>query len=118
MLAQEYISTDKVKERREARERHIESEIILVIDRIELEMEDMIVCRLHSEKSRVEGQFVSEKVRSKNPFILKDKYLEMKYLIEREKAYLKLITDFNGKVITYLVSMFSKEELHITRSIK
>ena len=42
----------------------------------------------------------------------------MKYLMEREKAYLKLITDFNGKVITYMVTIFSKEELQIAKNLK
>lgn len=42
----------------------------------------------------------------------------MKYLIQRESAYLKLITDFNGKIITYMISMFSKEEVQINREIK
>jgi len=88
------------------------------LERIELEMEDMIICRLHSEKEKVEGKFVSEKIRSRNPYLTKDKYLEMKYLMEREKAYLKLITDFNGKVITYMVTIFSKEEPQIARTLK
>jgi len=107
-----------VKERREKRERHIDEEIVRVLERIELEMEDMIICRLHSEKEKVEGKFVSEKIRSRNPYLTKDKYLEMKYLMEREKAYLKLITDFNGKVITYMVTIFSKEEPQIARTLK
>ncbi len=38
--------------------------------------------------------------------------------MQREKAYLKLITQLNGKVITYLVSIFSKEELIIAKNIK
>lgn len=42
----------------------------------------------------------------------------MKYLIQRENAYLKLITNFNGKIITYMISMFSKEEVQINREIK
>ena len=42
----------------------------------------------------------------------------MKYLIQRESVYLKLITDFNGKVITYMVSMFSREEVQISKTIK
>jgi len=42
----------------------------------------------------------------------------MKYLMQRENAYLKLMHDFNGKVITYMVSMFSKEELQIAKIIK
>jgi hypothetical protein len=91
---------------------------VRVIDRIELEMEDMIVCRLSSEKEKSEGKFVSEMIRSKNPYLTKDKYLEMKYLIEREKVYLKLITELNGKVTTYLVSIFSKEEPQIGRALK
>jgi hypothetical protein len=42
----------------------------------------------------------------------------MKYLMQRENVYLKLINDFNGKLITYMVSMFSREEVEIARSIK
>lgn len=42
----------------------------------------------------------------------------MKYLIQRENAYLKLITDFNGKLITYMINMFSKEEVQIVRLIQ
>jgi len=38
--------------------------------------------------------------------------------MERENVYLKLINDFNGKLITYMVSMFSKEEVQIANSIK
>lgn len=46
-----------------------------VIDRIELEMEDMIKCRLLSEIEKANGKFVSERIRSHNPFLAKDKYL-------------------------------------------
>jgi hypothetical protein len=42
----------------------------------------------------------------------------MKYLIQRENAYLKLITDFNGKLITYMINMFSKEEVQIVRLLQ
>jgi hypothetical protein len=52
--------------------------------------------------------FTSTMIRSRSPYLTKDKYLEMKYLIQRENAYLKLITDLNGKIITYMISMFSK----------
>lgn len=65
----------KVKERREKRERYIEEEIILVIDRIELEMQDMIKCRLMNEREKAESRFISEKIRSGNPYLTKDRYL-------------------------------------------
>jgi hypothetical protein len=38
--------------------------------------------------------------------------------MQRENAYLKLIQEFNGKAITYMVSMFSKEEVRIAKTIK
>lgn len=81
-------------------------------------MEDMIICRLQNEKERLENFYVSQKIRSSNPYLIKDKYLEMKYLMERENVYLKLMNDFNGKLITYMVSMFSKEEVQIAKNIK
>ena len=71
-------------------------------------MEDMIICRLQNEKHHLDNHYVSQKIRSPNPFLLTDKYLEMKYLMQREHVYLQLITDFNGKIITYMVSMFSR----------
>lgn len=46
-------------------------------------MEDMILCRLQSERDKMEGKFVSEKIRCKNPYLTKDKYLEMKYMMQR-----------------------------------
>jgi hypothetical protein len=52
----------------------------------------MIKCRLLNEMQKVDGKFVPEKIRSHNPFLSKDKYLEMKYLIQRENAYLRLIS--------------------------
>lgn len=107
-----------VKEKREKRERRMEEEVIQVMDRIELEMEDMIKCRLLNEREKSENKFVSEKVRSSNPYLLKDKYLEMKYLIQREHTYLKLITNFNANLITYITDMFSKEEVQISKFIK
>ena len=45
-----------------------------MLDRIELEMEDMIRCRLMNEKEK-EDRFSSQKLRSQNPYLLKDKYL-------------------------------------------
>lgn len=91
-MEEEYLYHYPVKEKREKRERYMEEEIVRVIDRIELEMEDMIKCRLLNEREKTDNKFVSERVRSQNPFLAKDKYLEMKYLIQRENAYLKLIT--------------------------
>jgi hypothetical protein len=81
-------------------------------------MEDMIKCRLLNERERAEGKFVSERVRSQNPYLSRDKYLEMKYLIQRENAYLKLIAHFNGKITTYMINMFSKEEVQVARLIR
>lgn len=71
-------------------------------------MEDMIKCRLQNEREKTDNKFISEKIKSQNPYLTKDKYLEMKYLIQRENAYLKLISEFNGKLITYMINMFSK----------
>ena len=42
----------------------------------------------------------------------------MKYLMQREGTYLRLLNEFNGKVITYMVSMFSKEEPQVAATIK
>lgn len=49
---------------------------------------------------------------------MKDKYLEMKYLIQREGTYLSLIAEFNGKLTTYMISMFSKEEVQLSQLIR
>lgn len=38
--------------------------------------------------------------------------------MQREGSYLKLITDFNGKLITYLNSMFAQEEVQICKALK
>jgi hypothetical protein len=81
-------------------------------------MKDIIQCRLLNEKDKIDFQFVSQKIRSSNPYLTKDKYLELKYLMHQENNYLKLITDFNGKIIAYMVSMFSKEEPQLNRQIR
>ena len=38
--------------------------------------------------------------------------------MQRESTYLRLLNELNGKVITYMVSMFSKEEPQIAAAIK
>lgn len=42
----------------------------------------------------------------------------MKYLIQRENAYLKLITDLNGKLITYMINIFSKEQIQMAKGVQ
>jgi hypothetical protein len=54
-----------------------------MIDQIEHEMEDIIKCRLMNEKEKTDYRFLSEKIRSQNAYLTKDKYLEMRYLMQR-----------------------------------
>lgn len=38
-------------------------------------MQDMIKCRLMNEREKAESRFISEKIRSGNPYLTKDRYL-------------------------------------------
>lgn len=38
--------------------------------------------------------------------------------MKKQNEYLKLISDFNAKMITYMITMFSKEEILIVNQIE